>query len=109
MANASVPRKIIALLTASSLLNAAIGMAAFFFGNFATAPDMKDVTMRIGFYVVNGIAAAAVAGVIAPWILAQRNRGKSAFIVAALPALLICLTVLLFLTLDSWLNRTFGG
>ena len=32
-----------------------------------------------------------------------------AFIVAALPALLIVLAVLSFLTLDSWLNRTFGG
>lgn len=101
--------KIIALLIASSLLNAAIGMAAFFFGNFATAPDMEDVTMRIGFYVVNGIAVAAIAGVITPWILAQKNRGKAAFIIAALPMLLVLLAILSFLTLDSWLNRTFGG
>ncbi len=101
--------KIITLLTASSLLNAAIGMAAFFVGNFATAPDMEDVTMRVGFYVVNGIAAAAVAGVIAPWVLVQKNRGKAAFIVSALPALLVFFAALSFLTLDSWLNRTFGG
>lgn len=101
--------KTIALLTVSSLLNAAIGAGAFFFGIFATAPDMQDVTMRIGFYVVNGITVAAVVGVIAPWILARQERGTVAFIVAALPALLIVLAVLSFLTLDSWLNRTFGG
>lgn len=104
-----MPRKTIGLLIASSLFNAAIGIAAFFVGNFATAPDMQDVTMRIGFYVVNGIAVAAVAGVIAPWILSQKNRGKAAFIVAALPALFVILAVLSFLTLDSWLNRTFGS
>lgn len=101
--------KTIALLTVSSLLNAAIGAGAFFFGNFATAPDMQDVTMRVGFYVVNGIALAAVAGVIAPWLLARQAHGTAAFVVAALPALLVVLAVLSFLTLDSWLNRTFGG
>jgi hypothetical protein len=104
-----VSLKTIALLTVSSLLNAAIGAGAFFFGNFATAPDMQDVTMRVGFYVVNGIALAAVAGVIAPWVFARQARGTAAFGVAALPALLVVLAVLSFLTLDSWLNRTFGG
>jgi len=104
-----VSPKTIILLTVSSLFNAAAGMAAFFFGNFATAPDMQDVTMRIGFYVVNGIAVAAVVGVIAPWILARQERKTAAFIAAALPALLVVLAVLSFLTLDSWLNRTFGG
>lgn len=103
-----MPAKTIALLIASSLLNAAIGAGAFFFGNFVTAPDMQDVTMRIGFYVVNGIAVAAVAGVIAPWVLTQRNRGTAAFVFAALPALLVVLAILSFLTLDSWLNRTFA-
>lgn len=65
--------------------------------------------MRIGFYVVNFIALAAVAGVIAPWALIRRNRGPAAAIIGALPALLVCLVILLFLTLDSWLNRTFSG
>lgn len=104
-----MPFKTIVLLTVSSLFNAAIGAGAFFFGNFATAPDMQDVTMRIGFYVVNGIALAAAVGVIAPWILARQERGSAAVIVAALPAQLVILAVLSFLTLDSWLNRTFGG
>lgn len=75
---------------------------------FATSPDMDDVTMRVGFYVMNLIIASALAAVFVPWILAQRKYSKSAVVVAILPVLLICLATVAFLTLDSWLSRNFS-
>lgn len=69
---------------------------------------MDDVTMRVGFYVVNLITASALAAVFVPWILAYWKWSKIAVVVAILPVLLICLAILAFLTLDSWLNRTFS-
>ena len=70
---------------------------------------MDDVTMRMGFYVVNLISVSALAAIFAPWILAHRNQNKIAAIFALLPVLLICLAILAFLTLDSWLSRTFSS
>lgn len=97
------------LLLVSSLLNALICYFSFWFMVFATSPHMDDVSMRIGFYVVNLITFSALAGVFAPWVLAYRNYNKSAAFCAVLPVLLICLAILAFLTLDSWLNRTFSS
>jgi hypothetical protein len=74
---------------------------------FATSPDMDDVTMRVGFYVMNLITASSFAAIFVPWILAYRKRNKIATFIAILPVLLICFAILAFLTLDSWLNRTF--
>jgi uncharacterized membrane protein YidH (DUF202 family) len=93
----------------SSLLNAAICFFTFWFMVFATSPHMDDVTMRLGFYVVNLISVSALAAIFAPWILAHRNQNKIAVFFAMLPVLLICLATLAFLTLDSWLNRTFSS
>jgi hypothetical protein len=76
---------------------------------FATSPHMDDVTMRIGFYVVNVISASALVAVFVPWILALRKHNRMSGFFAILPVLLIALTVLAFLTLDSWLNRTFSS
>ncbi len=104
-----MPPRTIALLILSSLLNAALCVAAFFFGLFATSPTMQDVTMRIGYYVVNVIVVAAFLAIFGPWVLALRKRNKSAVLMAALPAILIVLAVLSFLLLDSWLQRTFAG
>ena len=95
------------LLLASSLLNAAICFFSFWTMVFATSPHMEDVTMRVGFYVVNLISVSALAAIFVPWILAYRHRNKIAAFVATLPVLLICLAIVAFLTLDSWLNRTF--
>ena len=95
------------LLFASSLLNAVICYGSFWFMVFATSPSMDDVTMRIGFYVVTLITVSALAAIFAPWILAHRNHNKVAAFIAMLPVLLICLATLAFLTLDSWLSRTF--
>jgi uncharacterized membrane-anchored protein len=97
------------LLSISSLLNAAICYFSFWVMVFATSPEMNDVTMRVGFYVVNLITASALAAVFVPWILAQRKRSKIAVVIAMLPVLLIFLAILAFLTLDSWLNRTFAN
>ena len=97
------------LLFLSSLLNAAICYFSFWVMVFATSPHMDDVTMRIGFYVVNVITASALAAVFAPWILAYRQRNKIAAFVAMLPVLLICLATVAFLLLDNWLNRTFSS
>lgn len=97
------------LLLISGLLNGAICYFAFWFMVFATSPDMDDVTMRVGFYVVNLIILSALAGTFAPWIFAHRNQNKIAAVLAVLPVLLICLALLAFLTLDSWLNRTFSS
>ncbi len=96
------------LLVVSSLLNATISFVLFWFMIFATGPHMGDVTMRIGFYVVNAIIISAVIAVIAPWFLANRHHNRGAAFIALLPVLLIISAVLAFLTLDSWLNRTFS-
>lgn len=104
-----MPPKTIALLVLSTLLNAAICACSFLFGAFATSPDMQDVTMRIGYYVLNVIVAAAFFGLFGPWILALKKHNKSAMFFAALPTLLACIAILSFLTLDSWLRRTFSS
>lgn len=101
-------RKTIALLILSSLFNAALCFFSFVVGVFATSPDTSDVTMRVGFYAINLIALLALVGVFAPWIVTQKKHKKSAIAFAALPLLVSCITVLLFLVLDSWLNRTFS-
>ena len=107
--NPAVPPRTIGLLVLASLLNAAIGVCSFLFAAFATDPEMQDVTMRIGYYVLNVSVVAAFAGVFGPWILALRDHNKSAIFFAALPALLTCVAILSFLTLDSWLQRTFSN
>ena len=96
------------LLVVSSALNAALSFVLFWFMIFVTGPHMNDVTMRIGFYVVNAIIISALTAVIAPWILANRHHNRGAAFIALLPVLLIFTAVLAFLTLDSWLNRTFS-
>jgi hypothetical protein len=78
-----------ALLLTSSLLNAAICFFSFWFVVFATSPNMDDVTMRIGFYVVNLISVSALAAIFAPWMLARRSHNKTAAFFAVLPVLLI--------------------
>ena len=97
------------LLLISSLLNATICYFSFWIMVFATSPDMDDVTMRVGFYVMNLISVSALAAIFAPWILAHRNQNRIAVFFAMLPVLLICLATLAFLTLDSWLSRTFSS
>jgi hypothetical protein len=96
------------LLVLSSLVNAGLGFYAFLVMAFATSPTMDDVTMRVGFYVLNAIILAAVAGVIGPWVCMARNNSRAALWFALAPVLLLCLAGLAFLLLDSWLNRTFG-
>ena len=93
----------------SSLLNAAIGFLAFWIMVFATSPAMDDVTMRLGFYLLNLISVSAFVAVIAPWLLVRRNHNKTAVFFAVLPLLLLCCAILAFLLLDSWLNRTFSS
>lgn len=95
------------LLSISSLLNAAICYFSFWVMVFATSPNMDDVTLRVGFYVMNLITASAFAAIFVPWILVYRKRNKIATFIAMLPVLLVCFAILAFLTLDSWLNRTF--
>ena len=90
------------------MFNAALCVVSFYVGVFATSPQMQDVTMRFGFYVINAIVVAAFAGIFAPWLFAFKNRHKSAIFFATLPAYLVCIAILLFLTLDSWLQRTFA-
>ena len=97
------------LLLISSLMNAAICFFTFWFMVFATSPHMDDITMRIGFYVVNLISVSTLAAIFAPWILAHWSHNRTAGFFAVLPVLLICLAILAFLTLDSWLNRTFSS
>ena len=48
-----VPPKKAGVLIFWSVLNALIGVGSFLFGGFATNPEMQDVTMRIGYYVLN--------------------------------------------------------
>lgn len=101
-------RGTMALLVLSSLVNAVLCAGSFLFGLFATSPTMADVTMRIGFYVLNLVAVAAAAGVFLPWLFANRQQTRAALFFALLPAFLACLSVVAFLTLDSWLNRNFS-
>ena len=101
-------KKEVMLLVLSSALNAAICFGAFVTAGFATSPSMRDVSMRIGYYVLNGIVLAALIGIFAPWSLARRRR-KGAIFAAVLPVLLLIIAILAFLTLDSWLQRTFGA
>ena len=97
-----------ALLVLSSVMNSAICFFAFWFMVFATSPTMDDVTMRVGFYVANVISVVALLAVFIPWFFAYRKRNVVATLVAVLPVILSCLAVLAFLTLDSWLSRTFS-
>ena len=104
-----MPLKTIGLLILSSVLNAAVGVGCFLFSVFATGPELQDVTMRIGYYVLNGIVVAAVVGIFGPWYFALKNHSRIAMFLATLPILLTCLAIVSFLTLDSWLQRTFSG
>lgn len=104
-----MPLRKLGLLILSSLLNAAICAGSFIFQVFATSPEMQDVTMRIGYYVLNVIVVAALVGIFGPWLFARREQNKTAAFVAILPTLLVCIAILAFLTLDSWLQRTFGS
>ena len=101
--------RILGFLVMSSVLNAALCFFVLAFALFATSPTMQDVTMRIGFYVLNATALAAAAAVFLPWIYARKQNNRRAIFFALLPLLLICIATLAFLTLDSWLNRTFSN
>jgi hypothetical protein len=92
----------------SSVLNAALSFFVLVFALYATSPTMDDVSMRIGFYVLNGVVVSAVVAVFAPWYFARKQNNRRAIFFAALPLALLCLAGLGFLTLDSWLNRTFS-
>lgn len=70
---------------------------------------MQDVTMRMGYYVLNVIVVAAAVGMVGPWLLALRNRTKGAIFLTIFPTFLVCMAIVSFLTLDSWLQRTFSG
>jgi len=100
--------KTIALLAVSSVVNGGIGLLLLLVWGFGTNPTMSDVTMRIAWYVLPVIIVAAAAATVFPWILAGRAYGRAAVVVALLPITLSIVVVLLFLGLDSWLNRTFG-
>lgn len=95
------------LLVLSSLGNGAIGFIAFWFMVFATSANTSDATMRVGFYVVNGIVLASIIGVIAPWLLAAKGRRRAAAFFVLLPILGVILASVAFLLLDSWIQRTF--
>lgn len=99
--------KTILLLILAGVLNAALCAGTFFVQLFATSPEMDDVTMRIGYYVLNAISLLALAGIFAPWILTLGRHTKSATVFALLPLALTCLAIVAFLLFDSWLNRTF--
>ena len=102
------PRTIV-FLVLSSLLNAAICFFSFWSMVFATSPNMDDVTMRVGFYALNAIVVAAIFGTVGPWVFAYKNQRGRAIFLAALPVILVCITILSFLTLDSWLQKTFSN
>lgn len=53
------------------------------------------------------IGLIGIVGVFAPWIYARKDDYRKALLFALLPSILICLALISFLTLDSWLNRTF--
>ncbi len=97
------------LLVMSSVLNAAFCFFVLTFALFATSPAMDDVTMRIGFYVLNAVALAAAAAIFVPWIYVHNRNNRRALFFAFLPLLLMVLAALAFLMLDSWLNRTFAS
>lgn len=97
------------LLVMSSVLNAAFCFFVLAFALFATSPAMDDVTMRIGFYVLNAVALAAAAAIFLPWIYARKKNNRRALFFAFLPLLLMTLAAIAFLTLDNWLNRTFSS
>lgn len=97
------------LLVMSSALNATLSFFVFAFALFATNPTMQDVTMRIGFYVLNAIGLTGIVSVFAPWIFVRKGDNKKALLFAFLPFILISLVLFGFLTLDSWLNRTFSS
>jgi hypothetical protein len=99
----------ITLLVLSSLVNAGLCVAVFWFAGFATAPDMQDATVRLGYYVLNGICVLAAVGAVAPWALARAGRNGSAVVCAVAPAVLLALAVIAFFLLDSWLRRTLGA
>ena len=98
----------VGLLVMSSALNAALGFFVLVFALFATSPSMDDVTMRIGFYVLNMIVVATAAAIVVPWFLARKHNNRRAVFISLLPLLLLCLAALAFLTLDSWVGRTFS-
>ena len=104
-----MPAKTAILLILSSLLNAALCTAMLAFWGFATNPTMADVTLRIAHYLLPLVAASAVLGLILPWVFALRGHGRVAAILALLPTGLALLVIIAFLTLDSWLQRTFSG
>ena len=104
-----VPLRKLGLLIVSSLFNAAICFGSFVFQLFATSPETQDITMRVGYYVLNVIVVAALVGIFGPWLLARREQNKTAAFLAILPTLLVCVAILAFLTLDSWLQRTFAS
>ncbi len=97
------------LLVMSSVLNAALSFFVLAFALLATSPAMDDVTMRIGFYVLNAVALSAAAAIFLPWIYVHKQNNRRALFFAFLPLLLMALAMLAFLTLDSWLNRTFAS
>jgi len=103
-----VTPKTVALLIASTLANVAICYSSFIFMVFATSPRTDDVTMRVGFYVLSAISAAAFAAVFAPWVFVHFRRRGIAALAAHLPAVLVVFAVAGFWLLDSWLNRTFS-
>ena len=102
------PTKMKALLILSNLINAGLGFFAFVIMGFATSPNDEDVTMRVGFYVLNAVIIAAVASVIMPWICTAREHPRRALLFSLLPVLLLSVTAIAFLLLDNWLNRTFS-
>lgn len=104
-----MPATTIALLALSSLVNAFLCFGLLAFALFATSPLDKDVTMRIGFYVLNAVAFIAFAGVAAPWAYARKQRNRLALLLSLLPIGLTLLAVAAFLTLDSWISRTFAS
>ena len=97
------------LLVMSSALNATLSFFVFAFALFATNPTMQDVTMRIGFYVLNAIGLTGMVSIFAPWIFVRKGDNKKAVLFAFLPLILICLSLISFLTLDNWLNKTFSS
>lgn len=87
-----------------TVLNAALGVVAFWFGAFATSPDSSDATMNVGYYAVWTIVVSAGLCAVLPWILAFMGRVRAAWITSSIPALLTAIVILLFLTLDSWIR-----
>lgn len=91
-----------------SALNAVLAVIAFLFAGFATAPDLTDATMRLGFYALNGLCVLAAVCAVAPGLLLRRGRPRAAVVAAVLPTVTTILLVAAFLLLDSWIRRTFG-